>query len=308
MSCPFPVFDFRASLWVPTSVQGRPFVLSQGTDRAGWTRVPPGPFRARRPTRRIDRVVLGEPVLPVPIPLVAGELSALNSGVAPPGSSTVLFPSESDHRSPRDRTDGAGGVLRRVACVASFDGLLCSRCSEDDRMTFYRRDRAPIVESRCGRCRRVLRVHLQASLRDPAASHRTGADDRRTREERPGVRTACTVSAGSESSGQSCVTEPCPEGPPAGESLSSEEPVSPATEVEHDLPATDVRRLGRRRERPRSRKDFPSPGKPGCPSSNILSLFRVEAPNRDENVTRLDVRTAAPSVTPPLGSGRAPTP
>ncbi len=33
--CPFPVFDSRASLWVPTSEQERPLVLSQGTDRAG---------------------------------------------------------------------------------------------------------------------------------------------------------------------------------------------------------------------------------------------------------------------------------
>ena len=135
-------------------------------------------------------------------------------------------------------------------------------------MTVYRRDRAPIVESRCGRCRRVFNAFtgtlLHGTRQRPVELVRMIGE---LVKNVPASRTACTVGAGSESSGESSVTEPCPEGPPAGESLSSEEPVSPATEVEHDIPATDVRRLGRRRERPRSRKDFPSPEKPGGPSS-----------------------------------------
>ena len=49
-------------------------------------------------------------------------------------------------------------------------------------------------------------------------------------------------------------------------------------------------------------------GNPVARLRNILSLFRVEAPNRDENVTRLDCPGRALPVTPPLGSGRAPTP
>ncbi len=121
-------------------------------------------------------------------------------------------------------------------------------------MTVYRRDRATIVEYRCGRCRRVFNAFtwrlLYGTRQRPVELVWMHGE---LVMNVPESRTAYTVGAGSEGSGESSVTEPCPEGPPAGESLSSEEPVSPATKVEHDLPATDIRRLGRRRERPRSR-------------------------------------------------------
>ena len=149
----------------------------------------------------------------------------------------------------------------------------------------------------------LQRVHLEASLRDPAASRRTGAMIGELVKNVPASRTACTVGAGSESSGESSVTEPCPEGPPAGESPSSEEPVSPATEVEHDLPPPTFAGSGGDESGHGPGRIFRLRRNPVARLRNILSLFRVEAPNRDENVTRLDCPDRAPSVTPPLGLG-----
>ena len=139
-------------------------------------------------------------------------------------------------------------------------------------MTVYRRDRAPIVESRCGRCCRVFNAFTGTLLH--GTRQRPGELVRMIGElvrKASASRTVCTVGAESESSGESSVTEPCPEGRPAGESPSAEEPVSPATEVEHDLPATDVRRPGQRRKRPQSRKLFRLRRTPVARLRNILS-------------------------------------
>ena len=154
----------------------------------GWPRVFPWTVRARRPTRRIDRGCSRGASTPRADTACSRRTQRLTSGVTPPGSSTVWFPLERDHRSPRDRTDGAGGVLRRVACVASSgraplpsvwrgrsDDRLSSRPSHDRGVQVR-----PLSQG-------LQRVHLEASLRDPAASRRTGLDARRTRDERPGV-------------------------------------------------------------------------------------------------------------------------
>ena len=180
MSCPFPVFDFRASLWVPTSVHERSFVLSQGSDRAGLDPSVPLDCSGSK-ADPADR--------PVPVPRVAGELSARPAesphlGEFQPCGSR--WRATIDH--PETEPTEQEVVLRRVACVASSGRAPLPtvwRGRSDDRLSSRPSpDRGVPVRplSQGLQC-----VHRDASPRDPAVSRRTGADDRRAREERPGV-------------------------------------------------------------------------------------------------------------------------
>ena len=89
------------------------FCSFSGTDRGGGPKCSPGPFRARRPTRRIDRSCPRGASTPRADAACSRRTRRLSSGVAPPGSATGGSPLESDHRSPRDRTDGAGACYAK---------------------------------------------------------------------------------------------------------------------------------------------------------------------------------------------------
>jgi transposase-like protein len=56
------------------------------------------------------------------------------------------------------------------ACYAGLvrwlhpDGLNCPRCRHDDRIAVHRRRRAPVLDDRCGLCRRVFDAFTDTSL------------------------------------------------------------------------------------------------------------------------------------------------
>ena len=43
-------------------------------------------------------------------------------------------------------------------------GFACPRCRRDDRMAVHRRGRAPVLDYRCGHCRRVFNAFTATSL------------------------------------------------------------------------------------------------------------------------------------------------
>ena len=45
------------------------------------------------------------------------------------------------------------------------DGLACPRCHHDDRMALHRRGRDPVLDFRCGHCRRVFNAFTGTALR-----------------------------------------------------------------------------------------------------------------------------------------------
>ncbi len=68
--------------------------------------------------------------------------------------------------------------LDEAACYAKLlawlypDGLACPRCRRADRMRVHRSHRAPVIDSRCGHCRRVFNAFtgpaLQGTKRRPS--------------------------------------------------------------------------------------------------------------------------------------------
>jgi transposase-like protein len=61
-------------------------------------------------------------------------------------------------------------LMDEDACYARLvhwlhpDGLTCPRCRRDDRLAVHRRRRAPILDYRCGHCRRVFNAFTDTSL------------------------------------------------------------------------------------------------------------------------------------------------
>jgi transposase-like protein len=61
-------------------------------------------------------------------------------------------------------------LMDEDACYAKLihwlhpDGLACPRCRRDDRMAVHRRGRAPILDYRCGHCKRVFNAFTDTSL------------------------------------------------------------------------------------------------------------------------------------------------
>ena len=148
-------------MWVPTSVQGRLFVLSQGTDRAGVDPCSPGPVGLEgRPggSTRVDaacsnhsRVAVGSPQRRPPPELIArpGEQArAHGAGVCRPWVGFVPFecgvlsgghPRRSGRRIGQALRQDAEESARDLVCVATFrlaglgvpdsvPGLFCTTC------------------------------------------------------------------------------------------------------------------------------------------------------------------------------------
>ena len=61
-------------------------------------------------------------------------------------------------------------LMDEQACYAQLvdwlhpDGLACPRCHRDDRMVVHRRGREPILDFRCGHCRRVFNAFTATAL------------------------------------------------------------------------------------------------------------------------------------------------
>ena len=62
-------------------------------------------------------------------------------------------------------------LMDEQACYARLvgwlhpDGLACPRCHQDDRMVVHRRCRDPVLDFRCGHCRRVFNIFTDTALR-----------------------------------------------------------------------------------------------------------------------------------------------
>jgi transposase-like protein len=61
-------------------------------------------------------------------------------------------------------------LMDEGACYAKLvtwlhpEGLACPRCGRDDRMRVHRRHRAPVVDYRCGHCKRVFNAFTGTAL------------------------------------------------------------------------------------------------------------------------------------------------
>ena len=78
-------------------------------------------------------------------------------------------------------------LMDEHACYAKLlaflhpDGLACPRCGAGDRLDIHRRHRDPVLDYRCGRCRRVFNAFAGTPLR----GIRRLPADRRCREGHP---------------------------------------------------------------------------------------------------------------------------
>ena len=57
-----------------------------------------------------------------------------------------------------------GACYERLVEALHPDGLACPRCGADDRIGVHRRHRDPVVDYRCGRCRRVFNAFTGTAL------------------------------------------------------------------------------------------------------------------------------------------------
>jgi transposase-like protein len=58
-----------------------------------------------------------------------------------------------------------GACYERLVEALHPDGLACPRCGADDRIGVHRRHRDPVIDYRCGRCRRVFNAFTGTALR-----------------------------------------------------------------------------------------------------------------------------------------------